>query len=240
MRPISDRIRLVGPDDLTWDFDGSGPSFETRGPSSAYGRTHRVDPFPCYAHDLALVGRTVSAVEQKFPIGADVQYFLTQFETVGRTNGFQTDSAVYDPKTHKQVGFDAFVVLVGKRIPPHPAMTRYLVAHEYGHVAQKWLEQLRGIDSSSGTTDLDEEYARLRRGSNNLYGSLRWHSNVGELFANDFRILVCGVETEFWPHEGFSRPEETDEVRDFWSEAVEQAMEAAAKSEQLLSAGSPS
>ena len=41
------------------------------------------------------------------------------------------------------------ICLAGKRIPPHPAMTRYLMGHEYGHGVFYHLARLRGFEQDS-------------------------------------------------------------------------------------------
>jgi len=110
--------------------------------------------------------------------------------------------------------------LSGKRIPPHPAMTSYLVAHEYGHHVQWALEKKRGLKGDSAVSEVDAEYMKLRPGSHMDGSGGKWHSKAGELFANDFRILVACIETEFWPHEGFPRPTECPGVIDFWERTL--------------------
>ncbi len=214
-------MRYVGAQDLDWPFRGE-PTFKTQGPGG-HARSHPVDPFPCYSHDRQIAADVAAMVEMAFPIAYPVDYYLLEFEETGRTNGFADKVDVYDCNLAKYVHWEAGIVLIGKRIPPHPAMTRYLVAHEYGHAAQWWLEKLRGIDSNKSTTDLDLEYMRLRPGSNNDYGARRWHANVGELIANDFRIAVCGVEEEFWPHSNFPHTREVPDVLEFWEKAVAEA-----------------
>ena len=219
-RDLQSRIHLVGPEQISWPFRGE-PSFKTRGPNS-YARSHPIDPFPCYPHDRRLVADAASRVEEIFPVDNQVDYFITEYEETGRTNGFADKADVYDHKVGKHTHWEPIVILLGKRIPPHPAMTRYLEAHEYGHAVQWQIEKMRKSDSNTETTDLDFEYMRLRPGCHNDYGAKKWHDNVGELFANDFRILVCGVETEFWPHD-LPRPESVRGVIDFWEKAVAEA-----------------
>ncbi len=70
---------------------------------------------------------------------------------------------------------------------------------------------------------MDREYAQLRGlpvDERALYGGGRWHAAIGELFANDFRILVARAELEFWPHPGFPRPETLPVVVEFWEQAI--------------------
>jgi hypothetical protein len=211
-RPPTHRDDLVHQiHQITWGFE-SGPvvSFTPRGGWLSH---LAVDPFPAYAHDSAAVSKALGLACAAFPLGPDApEYFLLGSELLSRTNGHAN-------RWWSDDDWAAYVVLSGKRIPPMPAMTRYLVAHEYGHVVQWLIEKKRGIKDAT-TTLFDEEYMRMRPGLTNEYGGGSWHSNVGEVVANDFRICVCGVEAEFWPH---SVPHPLDEptVQEFWREQVE-------------------
>ena len=87
------------------------------------------------------------------------------------------------------------IVISGKRIPIMPAMTRYLVSHEYGHLVETALVKAKRLDIN--------EYAKMRgcdSRNTEFYGGRTWHKAFGEIFANDFRIIVCDREPEFWPH----------------------------------------
>jgi hypothetical protein len=97
-------------------------------------------------------------------------------------------------------------------------MTRYLTAHEYGHIVEWWIEYQRNIDESQ----FDREYMEMRPGSSRDYGGRNWHRNVGELVANDFRICVTGIEPDFWPHAGFEHPLKLDVIRGFWARMREE------------------
>ncbi len=216
---LGDRIHVIDSSQLEWAFRDSGPVWKS---GKQYKREHRVDPFPCYAHDLGLVQEMVEKTEVIFPVKFLVDYYVLEYEDLGRTNGYADRESVWGDKSGKVESWAPIIVLMGKRIPPHPAMTRYLVAHEYGHIAQWWIEHVRGIKDET-TTKLDLEYMALRPGSHNDYGGGKWDSNVGELIANDFRILVCGAETEFWPHKHFPRPETVPAVVEFWEKAKEHA-----------------
>ncbi|MGI8334376.1 hypothetical protein ACRYCC_30870 [Actinomadura scrupuli] len=44
-----------------------------------------------------------------------------------------------------------------------------------------------------------------------------WYDGIHEIWACDFRILVCQVETEYWPHPGVPRPEEARGLAGWWS-----------------------
>jgi hypothetical protein len=214
----NERVHLIGPEQLEWAFRDSGPAWKS---GKQYKREHKVDPFPCYPHDAGLVEKTLDKVEAIFPIKWPPDIYVLEYEDLGRTNGYADRETFWASGSGKIESWSPIIVLMGKRIPPHPGMTRYLVAHEYGHLVQWWLEQVRGIKDEA-TTELDREYMSLRPGSNNEYGGGRWDSNVGELIANDFRILVCETETEFWPHRKFPRPETVPAVVEFWRRAREQ------------------
>jgi hypothetical protein len=160
----------------------------------------------------------VKQVEKAFPIGFETFYFLHSFELPDRTNGDASKNTVSweDEDKGTKAVWEGVINLYGKRIPLHPAMTRYLVAHEYGHVVDYWINHCRGLKDDG----FDKEYAKMRGiDCNLLYGGRRWHSNIGEVIANDFRIAVCGVEREFWPHD-CKHPDEDDNVKNWWYEAL--------------------
>jgi len=93
-------------------------------------------------------------------------------------------------------------------------------------VIQWWIETKRNIKDAV-TTIFDTEYLAMRgEGLNNDYGGGKWHTNVGEVIANDFRICVVGVETEFWPHP-VPHPLETPAVQEFWQRMVQEFAETA-------------
>jgi len=213
MKSLVERIIMITRSDCVFPFD-SAAHFSTR-PVKAYKRDVAVDPFPCYGHYSSLVYTVGHRVEAAFPIGFPPQYYLPEFEGPGRTNGFAQKGDVW-AEGGKRAGFEPIIILWGKRIPPHPAMTRYLVAHEYGHVVRWWIEHKRGMKDES-VTDFDREYMALRPGSTcGIYGGGHWHHDAGELIANDFRICVAGIEREFWPHPGFDHPDKLPAVQDFW------------------------
>ena len=220
------RVVSIGADQISFPFDGK-PSVYLKALHS-YGRSLEVDPFPAYAHDAGQVEMLAAEVCACFPIRFDTTFYVLPCELPSRTNAHATRDFIYDckcedckalaPSRDQERRWEPHVVLQAKRIPPHPAMTRYLVAHEYGHIVQHWIEHVRGI-ADAVTTEFDREYMKLRPGSNNDDGGGRWHQNVGEMIANDFRICVCGFEIEFWPHAGFPHPFELPEIQSFWDDA---------------------
>jgi hypothetical protein len=204
-------------EDLNWDF-GDGPPSIVLNHASV-----RVDPFPGYSHDLEKVEHEVDRLRVMFPITWPVTFYLLPYEFLERTNAYAQASAfdystkIEAPDGEEQYARDPYIVLSGKRIPIMPAMTRYLVSHEYGHVVEDWIAKQRGQNDQ----EMLAEYAKMRGLTENpkSYGG-GWHLTPGEIFANDFRILVMGTEIEFWPHP-VSRPEQAPRsILDFWHGAM--------------------
>jgi hypothetical protein len=204
-----------------WGFDADGPAYSIHHGGS-YSRHDKVDAAPCYAHDEALAREEFERVRQLAPLPFPIAVFLLSHECSGRTNGHYLNEWNYTAtptatKTGEQYPAVGIIVLSGKRIPIHPAMTRYLVAHEYGHGVMYHLTRQRGLKSEE--TLLAAYVQKSRPDASRSYGCRRWHANAGELFANDFRLLVAMRELEFWPHPGFARPERSPEVVAFWKDA---------------------
>lgn len=200
--------------DLCWPFGGK-PHYKLDGRSYEY-----VDPFPCYAHDLALVKRLVTKVDKA--VGGRIKfkptYYVFHHESETRTNGWAMTHSDYERTKEGKPAWKGMVVLSGKRIPPHPAMTRYLVGHEYGHHAENELLRRLGKESHDGT--IRKEYAKLRKCEDiPYYGGRTWHLSAQELLANDFRILVAELEPEFWPHKQI-HPSKSKEVQKWWEETL--------------------
>lgn len=201
--------------ELIWPFDGTDqPYFSAV--DGTYTRAEKVDPFPCYAHDLSLVRAELERTSRLFPIAPKVYVYVSRFEGVGRTNAHASPGYDYQAE---MVG-DSYpigtgtIVLNGKRIPIHPAMTRYLVSHEYGHLVEYWLTQ-------EGRLDM-EAYAAMRGVAEpRCYGGGTWHLAIAEIFANDFRLMVAEREAEFWPHD-CPRPDEVAAVAAFWRGLLEE------------------
>jgi hypothetical protein len=211
---------LIASRDLLWSFEGAEPYFRVSG--GDWKRQVTVDPFPAYAHDSTLVLQIANSVASKFPLDRTVVYSLLDREEKARTNGATHINWKYiDDKTRD---WCATVVLCGKRIPIMPAMTRYLVSHEYGHVVAQYLRwQVDKTDDDSGKQYA--EYAKLRGIEQaQHYGGGTWHERLEEIFANDFRILVTHEEEEFWPHK-VARPEGVPAIAEFWKEQTHLAKE---------------
>jgi hypothetical protein len=208
--------------DPSHDFDEKGPFY--RCGNGNYPRQIFVDPAPCYHHDVALVKAKLVELRRVAPLPLPLTVYLLSHEETSRCNGAYTDDYVYgDDKTQVEIGGKkrypptGWIVLSGKRIPIMPAMTRYLIAHEYGHAVEHWLGKVR-----HGEDRMNTWYRKhVRPEAEHGYGCGRWHKNIGEVFANDFRILVAKAEPEFWPHP-YPRPEKSPKVRAFWRKVAKE------------------
>lgn len=211
--------RIIPLTDLNWSFDQTQPYLYAKPKiKKGYGVQFQIDPFPCYPHDIHLIEETAKKVEAAFPLTVLPNYYVLHYEEIGRTNGHTSRHSIWIDG-QDEPDYEPYIVLSGKRIPPHPAMTRYLVAHEYGHVVRWHVEKEKGYKASS--QDLYKEYCKLRDMEyNDGYGGKKWHSAPGEVFANDFRILICETELEFWPHDE-PYPTDVPAIKEFWQEQKE-------------------
>lgn len=212
--PHPDQI-VVSLSEPSWGFDNKGPAYHVSH-AGIHPLRVEVDPAPAYTHDQALVEQELAALQRIAPISAPLAIVLLSHEFIGRTNGQCTNTSAWIRETNEQKPV-SLIVLCGKRIPIHPAMTRYLVAHEYGHAVEEELRRRRGVKDFQIRTDYQQ---RVRPDTSGAYGCGRWHASIGELFANDFRILVAEREIEFWPHPGFERPEANLAAVGFWTQAI--------------------
>jgi hypothetical protein len=213
-------------DELQWDMNhhSNGPCF--RGIENWPLGT--VDPFPCYGHSADLARTTLETVAAAFPINHDVVVYLAPFESVVRTNGETSRQFIYDYSPDRDPNAESDwaiqITLWGKRIPPMPAMTRYLVAHEYGHatayhIAAELPIPRIGRNAPEPSEKLYPAYRELRglnEATEHRSGGGTWHQATAEIFANDFRVLVAGVELEFWPHD-CPRPEAVPGLAEWWA-----------------------
>ena len=193
------RVTLLTPDMLQWDFNGSHPRYTYSG---YHEMSTRVDPFPAYHHDVALVTRELAHCAEVFPIPQPVSIFILSHESLTRTNGDTSIQEQWNEKKARPNDYRAVITFSAKRTPIHPAYTRYLVAHEYGHAIEPWLAG--GQQKAMGR--LQDEYRELRgiHDPPESYGGGNWHRQIQEIMANDFRIIVAQREMEWWPHDGES------------------------------------
>lgn len=176
-----------------------------------------VDPCPGFAHDLDLVRKELVYLQRVAPLPFPIKVAVMDRELLGRTNAQYHELFDWsDQQTGKRVGV---ILLSGKRLPMHPAMTRYLVAHEYGHAVEDWIRASRGGPKAL-ETDFRHAYIQTCRptATNGPYGPEHWPDDAGELFANDFRLQVAGREEEYWPHLGHERF--PAEVTTWWAAAI--------------------
>jgi len=206
-------------------FDDQGFHY-TISHAGSWPRQTTVDAAPAYPHDEQLARAELAHLQRVAPLPFPLAIYLLSHEARSRTNAHYDDGYSREGEQIEIAGVKRYppigcIVLSAKRIPIHPAMTRYLVSHEYGHGVMYHLARLRGIDDSKLLTAYVDE---CRPDTKRTYGCGRWHSNVGELFANDFRILVAEREREFWPHPGFARPDENLAVVGFWTQALKELL----------------
>lgn len=218
---LKQRIVTVPPSDLHWPFGNrSEPCLRVGG--TRWPRSVAVDPFPSYAHDPGLVMQTAAQVEARFPVGAPPTYYVLPFEDLARTNGAQACEVDHrvTPPAGERLPIVQWITLSAKRIPIHPAVTRYLVAHEYGHAVEDWITWSRGLQNHDDT--VRREYAEMRGIDPDVSAEGgTWHAAAGEVMACDFRLIVCGVEGGYWPHPGITRPEDVPAAREWWMEQRE-------------------
>lgn len=181
-----------------------------------YYPTTDVDPFPAYPHDIELVRTTLHRVMEIWPAESDLVVSVADREEPERSNAHSTYETYYEDEEF--TGYTGHIFFSGKRIPPHPAMTRHLVGHEYGHNVEWWLER-RNPECKTGCGCVIKDYAKVRGFDLGVHrgNGGRWHNSLSEIFACDFRILMCGLEAEYWPHGNIARPEDVPDLLDWWT-----------------------
>lgn len=237
-------VKLI--DDIYYGFHHVGPQLKVR---QYY---EDVDPFPCYNHPIDLVDEIADKVAESFPIDPirGPRWGVMAYEALSRTNGWTTtDYNYYDGKDlDGSYKWYILIALLGKRTPIHPAMTRFVVAHEYGHGVEYVLEKQMypEVDGKErGDKPLLHDYAKLRGMEYNEepYGARTWHRGIGEIFADDFRLLVPKIELEHWPHPDIPRPEELPAIQIWWKGVAElythKKVEVETQNDQLLRTEEP-
>lgn len=190
-------------------------------PTYGYRRSIQVDPFPGYPVGVAELRRAVVVAARAFPLAHPVDVFALAHETLDHFNAQASRSFDYYGKRAPgaPAPWSGLILVNGKRIPQHPAVVRYLGAHEYGHlVAMEIADRIAGeVKDGSESQSLYPFYTALRgipaeRG--------RWAEDPAEVFACDFRILVAGVEPEFWPHPGIEHPSRNRAIKAWWRKVL--------------------
>lgn len=157
----------------------------------------------------------VAQMAEAAPLPWPVTFWVSDREDTSRANGWSNLEQIYDEEEKH-----AHVFLNGKRVPPHPAMTRYLVAHEWGHHVEWALNAPEDGQGNHQDERLIGTYSALRglNAEHNHHGQGgNWHNAQAEIFACDFR-LTQAVETEFWPHPGIKRIQPSDlSIKSWWS-----------------------
>ena len=205
---MNDRIFNFKHEDIRWPFEGK-PYIML--PTVPYFHQEYVDPFPCYSHDDKIIETMVEHCEGILNVKFKPLYFIIPFEPESRTNAHACENKDYKENVSDEIILNPYIVFHGKRICIHPAMTRYLVAHEFGHIVHYNLEAILKVKND----DFKKEYAEVREiDLNEKYGALNWHNNISEIIANDIRYFLLGVEQEFWQH-SVCRPTENKKIMDY-------------------------
>jgi len=203
---MNDRIINIAPESIEWSFHSKDPSITVK-LGSSYS-IHYVDPFPCYSHSLELVTKEVKYIESIVKLPNPVHYFLSPFECTSRTNGQASDYVDYETDTPTP-----YIMLWGKRVCLHPAMTRYLVAHEFGHCMDYALQRKMGELGKNFRKFYAENIRKIPFFDG--YGAGKWHKSTSEIIANDIRVSLLRREIEFWQHE-VPHPDEKPEIAAYW------------------------
>jgi hypothetical protein len=214
------KIELLGFERLIWPLGRQDSVPEYRCGGGSYERTFKVDPFPCYAHDLERAEITAKMCEEAFPLpDARLKFYILSHDFTDRINGLTFEDSIYnhedgtewdekipsyknDGSVNELHGQAITIALAGKRIPLMPSMTRYLVSHEYGHAAFNYVARKMGYRDHE-KDKLEALYMEMRgvEDYSKIYTGAQWHRSPGEIIANDFRILFTKQEMEFFPHD---------------------------------------
>lgn len=227
---MSWNIRFLSTDDLSWP-DRGNPFFRV-GAGSYGGRNVEVVPRPMYAHDQDLVIGLLRAIEHRHPLtGARCEIAVLDREFSSGFNGYAMPDTIWkradgsdwsfqikspDGSTFHANGQALSIVLSGKPVPQHPAWTRYLVGHEYGHAAFYHWARLNGLATHKDEGEI--AYMSAARGLDGWKDGKSWHQKASEVIANDFRICVGELEVDFWQHDV---PPPDERVREWWRVAAE-------------------
>lgn len=214
MKQINKQLILMENDDLNWNFDEKNIPFYYLKPNNrGYGISEYVDPFPCYHHDIKLVDSEIERINKIINLPNKPIYYIFSHEPYSRCNGHASSNDEYVGNKGESK-LNPYIVLCGKRIPLHPAMTKYLTSHEIGHVIDWTLEKILKLERD----EFRKMYAKDVRNMEYCddYGGLKWSNNTGEILANDIRIVLFNSESEFWPH-NVEHPSKCKNVIDYWN-----------------------
>lgn len=212
-------LTILTKDDLIWSLGtpGSHPYFEV---GLSYTRHYTVDPYPAYPPDEKIVREVLEECDETFPLIMEYDgAFVLPYDFDDHINGLAFHDVVWkrkdgsewkelipcycgcgEERTHQ--GTAITIVFGAKKIPIHPAMVRYVVAHEFGHGVCHRLARALGYMESEHK-EFEAKYMAVRAPGFDYakkYKGGTWHITPGEVMANDFRTLVMNKEWEFWPH----------------------------------------
>lgn len=231
-------IKYIRHNHISWPFERQ-PEVRLDTKFNSYF-VEPIQPFPCYAHNKEVLQETIELLETYFripkPFAPD--WFVLEYDGISQVNGSTNRRFDYyspradklknkrdarkergeEPIPEEMTEWNSFIILYGKRTPIHPAMTRFVAAHEYGHAVDYYIERMMNLEPEKNL--LDAEYAEVRGIKNDQnYGGARWDTNIGEIIADDFRIMVADMQVEHWPHRG-RKPWQIPELHDWWDDKV--------------------
>lgn len=222
------KIIVKKPEELIWPFEGH-PRYNYNYEFHKYTRSIIVDPFPCTMHDPKLLAEEVEIIEDKFPIGSFLRWIILPHEVESRVNAWAQKDFIYTDDSEEQEALkkrhklDCAIVFSGKRSNIHPAMTKFLVAHEYGHIVDHWITACMKEELDSRDDRLFEktwcEFRSVKWKDDNDYGGGRYRNSITEMIADEFRIVIGRVDIDIWQHDSIEHPLTNGgiECKNFWN-----------------------
>jgi len=238
--PGERQVVSLGFEDIRWGY-GDDPVIE---PHKFFGNKRgystKIEPAPVYGHDIGRVEFLLDECHRLAPLCAPVSVNVMHVVDRRGSNGWAQQVFDYDchtpercqckTSTGKTRNWDGVIALSGRTTEIHPAIARYVVPHEYGHIAEDALALIRygHEDTSQPDALLIKEWAKVRRLPEECfrlsYGMTTHHLMPKEVFANDFRHAL-GFETEWWPHDEVVPPlgaRGTKRAQTWWDDALGQ------------------